>query len=178
MIKYAEALNKYKTLNKMAEKNGVVFFGADWLSGIPLAELARDNGIEAAVYNRSLKGLVLDDAEKVLEACVYGLNPDKVFVNIGENDVKSSSFNINEFAEKYEWLLYAIHSRCNCKIYILSVVSDKQNSVNESLKKIAQKYTCEYVEVQPFHASVEKFFLTVRLFLRSHPITFCEAFRI
>lgn len=130
------------------------------------------------MYNRSLKGLLLDDAEQVLEDCVCTLLPDKVFINIGENDIKSVNFNGDDFEEKYEWLLYAIHSKCNCEIYILSVMNDKQNSVNKILKKLAEKYECEYIDINSCQASALKIFSKIRFLLRTHSITFCEALTI
>ena len=178
MNKYAENLNHYQFLNKTAKTNAAVFFGADWLSKLPIAEYIRDSGIESAVYNRSLAGLVLDDAEQVLEDCVYALLPDKVFINLGENDIKNPDFNDSRFMEKFEWLLYAIHSRCNCNIYILSVINDYQNQVNHILKKIAEKYECEYIDISSCRSSAFKFFSKIRFFLRRSPISFYEAFHV
>lgn len=178
MKNYAKMLENYKILNKSAQKNATVFFGADWLSEIPVAELAHDNGMDTAVYNRSLKGLRIEEAEQVLDECIYGLNPDKVFINIGENDIKSFDFDIDVFSEKYEWLLYDIHSKCGCAIYILSVTSDRGNSVNHILEKISEKYGCKYIDIQKYKVSFFSFFSAIRMFIRKGQITFCEAFRI
>ncbi|MBQ8526544.1 MAG: hypothetical protein IJ460_07510 [Clostridia bacterium] len=176
MTEYTEILNNYKTINSSAEKNAVVFFGADWLSGIPVAELARDAGIDAPVYNRSLSGLTLGEAEQAADTCVCSLQPDKVFINIGENDI-CEGFDKKEFAEKYEWLLYTLHSKCCCKIYILSIVNDKFGAANGMLRAIAEKYGCEYVDIQDCRTSFRSFFSKVRFFLRKHPISFYEAMR-
>lgn len=178
MTKYADIINNYKHLNITAKKNATVFFGADWLNEIPIAELIRDNYVDSVVYNRSLKGLTLDDAEQIITECVCDLNPDKVFINIGENDIIKADFDIKKFTEKYEWLLYTIHSKCNCKIYILSVIRDNQNLINSSLKNIAEKYICEYIDLRTCEKSVLKFFSKIRFFLRSKPITFYEAINV
>ena len=170
MHKYAETLEKYSLLNKTAEKNAPVFFGADWLYDIPVAELMRDSGSDCAVYNRSLKGLMLADAEAVIDTCICELSPSKVFVNLGENDSAS-----NEFAEKFEWLLYTINAKCGCDIYIISTVNDKTGGMNEILKNTAEKYGCEYIDIREYKDSFPKIFSRLRFFLRSHPITFCEA---
>jgi len=169
-------LDEYKLLNKKAEKHSVVFFGADWLYDIPVAELARDNGIDTAVYNRSLRGLSLKDSEKIIDECICDLSPDKVFINIGENDI-SDSFDADEFAEKFEWLLYTVNAKCRCRIYILSIVNDSQGA-NEIIKKIAEKYGCEYIDIRNCCKSAVEFFAKIRFFLRQHRITFCEAMRI
>ena len=178
MTDYINSLNKYKILNETAEKNADVFFGADWLYDIPIAELTRDNGIDTTVYNRSLKGLTIKDTDKIIETCIYAIHPAKVFINIGENDITDKNFNAEEFVEKYEWLLYTIHSKCDCSIFILSVVSDRSGIVNEKLKALAEKYGCEYIDIQACRTSLVKFISKLRFFLRRHPITFCEAMRV
>lgn len=175
MNKYAEVLRNYQSLNKGAKEKATVFFGADWLNKIPVTELAQDYGIES-VYNRSLNGLTLDDAELVLETCVFDLQPDKVFINLGENEPDGLSFDAVEFEEKFEWLLYTIHSKCNCRIYILSVVDNRSRIVNELLKQISEKYECEYIDISNCRTSILNFFTKIRFFLRSKPINFCEAF--
>lgn len=166
---------KYKYWNKSALKGGIVFFGADWLSNIPIAEFAKDWGIDIAVHNRSIKGLLLKDAEKVLECCVCDLAPEKVFINIGENDIKYSAFNANEFREQYEWMLYNIHSKCTAKIYILSIIGDRYKNANHILKQLAEKYGCEYIDIQNCSDSPDKFFSKIRFYLRCSSITFYEA---
>lgn len=178
MSNYTETLNNYKVLNEAATSRAVVFFGTDWLCDIPVAELTRDSGIDAAVYNRSLKGLTLKDSQQVVDTCVNDLHPDKVFINIGENDICCNDFDPAEFSEKFEWLLYTINAKCRCNIYILSVINDKGGLVNEILKKIAEKYGCEYIDIQACRTSFLKFFSKVRFFLRRNPITFYEAMNL
>ena len=175
MSKYDEALNKYKELNKSAQGGGAVFFGADWIADFPIYELAKSNLLDTDIYNRSLKGLTIDLAEKVIDTCVYSLSPEKVFISIGENDILQEDFNCNDFSEKFEWLLYAIHSKCNCTIYILSVVNEKPDVINKALKSIAEKYNCEYIDVQSYKDSFSKFFSKLCFFLRKRPVSFLEA---
>lgn len=173
MKQYMQKLEEYKTLNNVAERKSSVFFGADWLSSIPMTELAESIGMP--IYNRSLKGLRIEDAESVLEICVSSLDPGKVFISLGENDIAENDFDEDSFCEKYEWLLYTIHSKCSCEIYILSIPNDKASGVNIRLRRIAEKYGCEFIDVQNCRNSFMKFFSMVRYFLRSHPISFCEA---
>lgn len=176
MTEYDEKLKSYSELNEKAEKNSIVFFGTDWLCDVPVAELARDNGIDEAVYNRSVKGLLLKDSEKVIDECICSLRPERIFINIGENDVKEG-FDSGEFAERFEWLLYTINAKCGCKIFILSIVNDSCNA-NEIIKKIADKYGCEYIDIRSCRQSAATFFSKIRYFLRHRPITFCEAMKI
>ena len=173
-MQYENIIDKYKHMNKSAVKNGIVFFGTDWLFDIPIAEFSNDNGVEAAVHNRSIKGLKLKDAENVLDCCVCDLNPIKVFINIGENDIKSSVFDINAFQEQYEWLLYNIHSKSKAKIHILSIVDDKYVNANSILKQLSEKYGCEYIDIRDCKTSPWSLFSKIRFFLRCKPVSFCD----
>lgn len=178
MSKFEDILLKYHKLNETSEKGGAVFFGADWLSEIPIAELAQGSEESTAVYNRSISGLSIKDAEKAVEECICRLNPCKVFISIGENDITSPDFSASEFAEKYEWLLYSINSKCNCSLYIMSLSNDKSGAVNEMLKKLSEKHGCGYIDVNDCKMSFPKFFSKIRFFLRNRPITFYEAMNI
>lgn len=175
MKNYEEILKKYEELNKSAKPGGIVFFGTDWMAEMPISEMAKDNGFSENVYNRSVKGFLIKDSEHILNACVKKLSPEKVFINVGENDLKNIDFNMDEFVEKYEWMLYTIHTSCNCNIYILSLLDDKTGKVNEALEKLANNYGCEYIDISACQNSYSGFFSRVRFFMRNHPITFFEA---
>jgi len=172
---YTKKIKEYKILNDKAKKNATVFFGADWLYEVPIAELLEDYALEIPVYNRSLKGLKIDEAEKVVESVICTLSPEKVFINLGENDVNAPDFNPEKFAEKYEWLLYTLHAKCNCELYILSIAGEQYGAVNVLLRKIAEKYECTYIDTQNCCTSFLQFFSKIRFFLRKQPITFFQA---
>ena len=178
MNTYTEQLKKYEIINKAILKNGAVIFGGDWICDIPVSELARDYEIDVPVYNRSIRGLSADNAEKLIDTCIFALMPNKVFINLGENDVIKDNFNADDFIDKYEWILYTIHSKCNCSIYIMSIAADKTGRINNKLKKLAEKYECEYIDIQGCVNSFLKFFSKIKFFLRNHSITLCEAMRV
>ncbi len=175
MTYYSEAVEQYKKLNFVARSSSAVFWGTDWLYDTPLTELTESSAVECVVYNRSIKGLKIKDCEKVIDACVFDINPDKLFISIGENDIKAEGFDEREFGEKYEWLLYTIHTRCNCNIYILPVKPDVNTTINDTLKNIAERHGCQYIELNGCGSSCLKLFSRIRRFLRRDFLTFTEA---
>lgn len=178
MTRFAETLNRYKELNESVQLNSTVFFGADWLCNIPLLELSQTKGLETVIYNRSIKGLKMSDAENAIETCVCNLHPTKLFVNIGENDIMDKNFCAEKFIEKYEWLLYTLHLKCNCAIYVLSVTNDKYNVINWQIKDLAMRHGYEYVDLETCKTSPLDFFHKIRFFLRTRPLSFLEAMTI
>lgn len=96
MNTFSDELSRYSQMNEVSTTNGVVFFGSSYFANIPVSELARDYELEEKVYNRSLHGMTISEVDGVLENCIYSLSPKKIFINIGEEDIKSESFSKSE----------------------------------------------------------------------------------
>ena len=170
----------FKQINEVAKENGVVFFGSTYFESVPVNELAQDFDTDLPVYNRSVGGLTIDKVSDVLESCVLDLEPSKLFICLGDEDIKSECFSLSDFIEKYQWMLYTLYNRCKAKIYIVSVMSldPKASAVNERLKRLAAETGCIYVDTQAALKSAKstlRFFSVLRYFMRKHPITFNEA---
>lgn len=142
-------LNRYNHLNAVAKANCAVFFGADFFSDLPLSELAADFGVDAPVYNRSVRGMSIHDAERALSGCIYELDPAKIFINIGDADLAQGLVDAKAFLSAYEWLLYTIHSHSRAMIHIVSILSSHPltDEINRGLQKIAQNTGCTYVDI-------------------------------
>ena len=174
MSKYENELGFYATLNKNAKKGGAVFFGCDHLHSLPVSEITQDMNLDINTYNRSLKGLVISEAATVAEECIYSLNPSKLFVNIGENDISDENFNLESFIENYEWFLYNVHNRCKCSICIIAIPGEGADAVNQRLRELALRYGCEFLRVNDGDSSVN-FIRQTKYFLRSGVISFSDA---
>lgn len=177
MIKYENELKNYASLNKNIKEGGAVFFGCDSLYSVPVSEITQDMNLNISTYNRSIKGLVIADAESVADECIYRLNPSKLFVNIGENDISDAEFNMESFIEKYEWFLYNVHSKCKCSIYIISVSGKGADDVNTRLRELACHCRCEFLEVSDGGTPVN-FIRKTKCFLRNGYITFPDAMAV
>lgn len=139
----------FTILNKVAKKHGIVLFGSTTAARIPINELVQDYDISQKIYNRSISGLHLTDAEKYLDTCVYNLEPDKIILNLGEEDLKASC-EINKLAEQYRWLLYTIHTVLPDASLILTSVTpqdEKAEKFNQALKTLSLEFGCNYLEI-------------------------------
>lgn len=170
----------FRQYNEFAKKNGVVLFGSTEFFKIPLNEFAQDFETDVPVYNRSIEGLRIEEVADVLDSCVFDLNPSKVFISFGEEDVECADFDSKRFIDKYQWILYNIHNRCRARIYIVSVLSLHPAAalVNDSLMKLAGETGCEFVNAAPAMKSGRpslNIFGAIRPFMRNRPISFCEA---
>lgn len=181
----SDELKRYHRLNSAALIDSAVFFGSNCFAGIPVGELARDLDVDVPVYNRSIEGLALNEAEKAFEECIYPVSPAKLFVNLGETDLLRDDFETGAFLNAYEWLLYTMNSRLSGKtqIYIVSVLSENPmtQAVNEGLAKLAAETGCVYIDISRAASCENKevrIFELLRRFLLDRKIRFSEAFRI
>ena len=168
--KLHEKLLDFISLNAMAKSSGIVCFGSSTFAKINMLELAMDSGFNVPLYNRSIEDLTLEDAAEVLESAIVPLQPSKIFVNFGESDRVED---VQEFVARYEWLLLNIHRTCkNCRIYIVSVRSDKSfaEELNKSLLELSQSTGCRFVDIN--YGSV---FGALKPFMRTFPIDFTDA---
>lgn len=176
-------LNKYHHFNNVAENNGIVFFGSDSFLNIPFAELSRSFCIDKPVYNRSIEGLTLKECEKALKECVFELSPSKIFLGIGEEDVKKEDFDCEKFLASYEWLLYTIHGGSKGRIYIVSIIGNdpKISYVNQKLSRIADSSGCSFIDISAAANSKQTeldIFEILRCRLRHRSISMTEAFTV
>lgn len=177
-------LNKYHHLNGVAARNSVVFFGSDSFSKIPFTELSNSFSIDTPVYNRSINGLSIDNCEAVLRECIFELCPSKIFLNIGEEDIKKKDFDCEKFISTYEWLLYTVYTHCKGRIYVVSITGDspKISYVNERLKKVAKSTGCKFIDITAAKekSQVEelKIFDIIRCYLRSKNLSLTEIFSL
>lgn len=142
-------LHKYKVLNELAEKNGIVVFGGSEDMDVPLGELKQAFDIESKMYNRSISGLSINDAVSAYDACVAPLMPETVLLHIGSADLDFFAEDAAAFDQKYRELIAHIRNLDkNCRIAIVSLKNEDNNSLaddmNTHLKYIADSERCEY----------------------------------
>lgn len=145
-------VKRYQKLNELAKANGIVIFGGNGDTNIPLCELRQAFEVEENMYNRSLKGLTINEAIEVYDACVSPISPETVFLHIGECDLNMLKQNPSEFDDKYAALIHHIREiNKKCRIAIVSLKNFDNNSeleeMNKHLKYIANSERCEFEDI-------------------------------
>lgn len=150
MNEYKNELDYYNSLNKVAEKNGVVFFGSTFAKNIPVSELGQTFRLDCNIYNRSFTDLSVFDAEKIIDDAVMSVFPKKIMLQLGETDIERGYKSVAEIISAYEKLINKIRkSDSRTKIVIVSVCSDESDSdkLNAELEKLSKKLKCQYVDI-------------------------------
>lgn len=114
-------LKSYKLLNQSAKKGQILFVGSSLMEQFPINELQQSLDIDYVIYNRGIGGYVTTDLLNSMEECIFELEPSKIFINIGTNDIGSSDYNKEKLISNYDSILTQIHDRLpQCDVYVMA----------------------------------------------------------
>ena len=101
-------VQRYRESNRTAEKGGIVFAGSSLMEMFPVEKWARELPGCPPVYNRGVGGYRTEDTLPILDALVTDLQPRRVFLNIGTNDLSDPSVTIDALMERYDHIMHLI----------------------------------------------------------------------
>ena len=147
-----DEINIHKSLNKIAESNGIVIFGGGEDKDIPIGELRQAFAIESKLYNRSITGLSAENAVELFDECVAPLAPDTILLHVGVADLGVFRQLPSAFDNAYRTLISHINAfNKNCRIAIVSLKNYNDDAViaelNKHLKYIADSEQCEFGDI-------------------------------
>lgn len=164
-----EALVKsYREANRTALKGQTVFTGSSLMEMFPIEPWIKELGESApVVYNRGVGGYQTEDLLLILDACVFDLEPAKVFINIGTNDLGVPERTVEEMIGNYDRILTQIENRLpGVKIYLMAYYpvnfqaaaeevkpllqirsNEKVALANEQVKALAKRHGQRYIDV-------------------------------
>ncbi|MBE5794899.1 MAG: lysophospholipase [Clostridiales bacterium] len=128
MAKEAWRLEKEKMVegfrekNRLCEKGQVVFAGSSLMEMFPVEEWASELGPGAPkLYNRGVGGYRTDDMLPIVDLCVTDLQPRKVFINIGTNDLSDPDLPMETMIQRYDQILTRIEKALpGVRIYLMA----------------------------------------------------------
>lgn len=154
--------------NKNAVKGQIVFTGSSLMEMFPVEEWVRELGPDAPiVYNRGVGGYKTSDLLPILDACVFELEPRKVFINIGTNDLSDDSIPLEKVMSNYDRIITQIEERLpgviiymmayypvnydaaaeEMKPCLLIRTNDKINRANELVEQLAARHGQRFINV-------------------------------
>ena len=112
---------KYAIMNEYAKKGEVLLVGSSLMEHFPLNELAQSMGMTTVMYNRGIGGYKTQDLWNAREDCIFALEPRKIFINIGTNDIGDHAYRQEKLIEEYRELLTEIRNRLpETKVYVMA----------------------------------------------------------
>lgn len=157
----------YKELNKTAKKGQIVFTGSSLMEQFPIEKFMDECGNPVTIYNRGIGGYRLEDMDNALEIMVLDLEPKRIFINIGTNDLSDPDMSIEQVMEGYEAILNRIKDKNpKVEIYMMAYypinydaaedfmkpclairTNEKINTANEGVCALAKKVGAKYIDV-------------------------------
>lgn len=119
----SEKLKKYKILNQYVKKGQILFVGSSLMEYFPISELQQTLEKQYIIYNRGIGGYVTTELLDSMEECIFELEPSKIFINIGTNDIGSveAEYSKEKLLQNYNEVLTQIGERLpKCKVYVMA----------------------------------------------------------
>ncbi|MGP8025098.1 MAG: SGNH/GDSL hydrolase family protein [Methanobacterium sp.] len=156
--------------NKTAKKGQIVFVGSSLMEIFPIEKMQKSLGLDKLIYNRGIRATTTADLLKSMDICIFDLEPSKIFINIGSNDM---GFNVPEstFLANYDEILRQIKEKLlETQVYVMayfpvnpvadfgeseaeheSFFASRTNEIIESASRkvaqLAKKYHFEFINV-------------------------------
>ena len=158
-------VKKHEQLNKTALKGQIVFAGSSLMEDFPIAEMAQSLPGRPIVYNRGIGGDTIDGFSARLNSAVLDLEPRKLFINIGTNDISAPDYEREDMLARYRALLERIRTTLpETTIYVMSYypvnrteifntdwfrarTNSEIDAVNARLEKMAAELGMEFMWV-------------------------------
>ena len=163
-----QMVENFHVINKNAVKGQIVFTGSSLMEMFPIEEWVKELGPDAPiVYNRGVGGYRTTDLLPILDACVFELEPRKVFINIGTNDLSDENIPLDTVMANYDLIISRIEDRLpgviiymmayypvnyeaateEMKPCILIRSNEKINEANKLVEQIARKHGQKFINV-------------------------------
>lgn len=165
-----EKARNFQILNRNVIKGQILFTGSSLMEQFPVAEIARNHGLDKIIYNRGIGGYTTDDFISEIDTVLFDLAPSKVFINIGTNDMneREDGEDWNQhLLTNYELILKQIKERLpETEVYMMTYypvnptapgseniahmlkirTNDNLNMVNKQMNELAQKFGYHFID--------------------------------
>ena len=134
----------------------------------PIGEMAMTADLPMKVCNRAIKGYETLDLIENIGPLVLDIEPSKIFVNIGANDLADESITDNQLIANYKAIVDAIHDRLpKTKVHMMAYYpvnedggsgqppyphffelrnNETIDAINGKLSALAGEWGCEWVD--------------------------------
>ena len=169
MEEFETKKRSFSYLNKIAKKGETLFVGSSLMEQFPINELLMSRGINKTIYNRGIGGYTTELMLNSLEEMVFGLEPSRIFINIGTNDISEPTYTLEKLISNYRQILTRIQERLpEAEITLLAYypvnetlrqkdegeTSERFNTrnnenlriANEAVKQLASEMNCRFVD--------------------------------
>lgn len=117
----ADRIKNFSYLNKNVNKGEILFVGSSLMEHFPINEILTNIKSDKIIYNRGVGGAVTTDLLNAMDECIFDLEPSKIFINIGTNDLSMMNYKKEVLIENYRNILSQIKKRLpETKVFVMA----------------------------------------------------------
>ena len=114
-------IERYKKLNETVKKGQIVCAGSSLMEMFPIEQFIEEDGVAVTIYNRGVGGFVTEELLANVDTCILDLEPSKLFINIGTNDLSIAERSVDTIMDTYGKILSAVQKRLpNVEIFLMA----------------------------------------------------------
>ena len=130
-------LDRYREMNKSCKPGQTVFAGSSLMEMFPIEQFVTEDQLDITVYNRGIGGFVTQELIDHLDTCLLDLQPSRLFINIGTNDLSNASVTIDELIKQYGLLLDRVKEALpDCRISLMAYYPVNDDAAVEAMKPV------------------------------------------
>lgn len=164
-----DKVRRYQRLNKLVRPHQILFVGSSLMEQFPIYELLLDEQLPYTIYKRGVGGFTTGELLENMDTCIYELQPDYIYINIGTNDLNVQDYSETGLIDRYREILHGIQEHLpNAKLYLLAYypvnpivavsipymkealqfrTNTRITSANAAVKKLAAECGAEYLDL-------------------------------
>ena len=159
----------YRHLNRFVRPHQILFVGSSLMEQFPIYELLLDRQLPYTIYNRGIGGTTTYELLENMDACIYDLEPDYVYINIGTNDLNQPDYTEDGLIARYRNILTGIRQHLpSARVFLLAYypvnpeaakgnpnmeaalqvrTNARVNAANEAVKKLAGEFGFPFLDL-------------------------------
>ncbi len=160
---------RFRRLNKFVRPHQILFVGSSLMEQFPVYELLLDRQLPYVIYNRGVGGSTSFDLMEHMDECIYALQPDYIYINIGTNDMNMPDYTEEGLIGRYRQIIQGIREHLpDAKLFLLAyypvnpVVAENNpvmkealqvrsnariRSANEAVRKLAEETGARFLDL-------------------------------
>ena len=147
MTDWEMKVHNFMCLNKFVKKGEIVFTGSSLCELFPINEMLQNVEPRICVYNRGIGGDVTDGLLERMDESIFDLEPKKVFINIGTNDISRPEYKRERLMSQYRKILMPGADPEAVKAQFGARTNAELKEVNAEVEKMAEELNCTYINV-------------------------------
>lgn len=162
-----EKVERFRILNKEAEHGRIVCAGSSLMEMFPIEKFVAEDHPDITIYNRGIGGFVTEELMDNIDVCILDLEPSRLFINIGTNDLSNPDITLEQMIGRYDSILTTVQERLpEVELYLMAYypinyeaaaedmkeclcirTNQKINAANELVKELAHAHHAKYIDI-------------------------------